>query len=205
MGRGALRMDPDVIILGEMRDEDTASVMVRASITGHLVLTTLHTNRATAIVTRLVDMGISPVLLSDSSVLRCLMCQRLIAKVCPGCAIPLRTSPKHLDFIADWEAVLGKEILDQAKARGNGCAQCHHSGVGGRVVVAEVIWVDEEGRQFIQKSDTLGWEKYLKENGWQDFRDRAIDLIRQGLCDPFDAEKVVGPINPATQARVFKY
>jgi type II secretory ATPase GspE/PulE/Tfp pilus assembly ATPase PilB-like protein len=205
MGRAALRMDPDVIILGEMRDEDTASVMVRASITGHLVLTTLHTNRATAIVTRLVDMGISPVLLSDSSVLRCLMCQRLIAKICPHCAVPLRTSEKHQPFIADWEAVLGKDILDKAKARGIGCAQCNQSGVGGRIVVAEVIWVDEEGRHFIQKCDTLNWEKYLKENGWKDFRDRAIELIELGICDPFDAEKVVGPINPATQSRVYKY
>jgi type IV pilus assembly protein PilB len=205
MGRAALRMDPDVIILGEMRDEDTARVMVRASITGHLVLTTLHTNRATAIVMRLVDMGISPVLLSDSSVLRCLMCQRLIAKVCDGCAIPLRTSVKHHPFMADWEAVLGKEILDKAKARGTGCAKCNRSGVGGRIVVAEVIWVDEEGRQYIQKCDTLSWEKHLKANGWQDFRDRAIDLIQAGVCDPFDAEKVVGPINPSTQARTFKY
>lgn len=205
MGRASLRMDPDVIILGEMRDEDTAHVMVRASITGHLVLTTLHTNRATAIVTRLVDMGISSVLLSDSSVLRCLMCQRLIAKVCDGCAIPLRDSERHAPFLADWEAVLGKEILDKAKARGNGCPKCNRSGVGGRIVVAEVIWVDEDGRQFIQKCDTLGWEKYLKANGWKDFRDRAIELIQLGLCDPFDAEKVVGPINPATQARIFKY
>lgn len=205
MGRAALRMDPDVIILGEMRDEDTAHVMVRASITGHLVLTTLHTNRATAIVTRLVDMGISPVLLGDSSVLRCLMCQRLIAKVCPDCAIPLRSSEKHQPYMADWEAVLGKDVLDRAKARGNGCAKCNRSGVGGRIVVAEVIWVDEDGRQYIQKCDTLSWEKYLKENGWMDFRDRAIDLIQAGLCDPFDAEKVVGPINPLTQARTFKY
>lgn len=205
MGRASLRMDPDVIILGEMRDEDTAHVMVRASITGHLVLTTVHTNRATAIVTRLVDMGISPVLLSDSSVLRCLMCQRLIAKVCPGCAVPLRSSVKHHPYLADWEAVLGKEILDRAKARGSGCAECNRSGVGGRMVVAEVIWVDDEGRQFIQKCDTLNWEKYLKQNGWQDFRDRAIDLIQAGLCDPFDAEKVVGPINPTTQAKIYKY
>jgi type II secretory ATPase GspE/PulE/Tfp pilus assembly ATPase PilB-like protein len=150
-------------------------------------------------------MGISPVLLSDSSVLRCLMCQRLIAKVCPHCAIPLRSSLKHEPFIADWEAVLGKAILDKAKARGTGCEKCGMSGVGGRIVVAEVIWVDEEGRQYIQKCDTLSWEKYLKENGWKDFRDRAVSLIETGVCDPFDAEKVVGPINPATQSRVFKY
>lgn len=205
MGRAALRMDPDVIILGEMRDEDTAHVMVRASITGHLVLTTLHTNRATAIITRLVDMGISPVLLSDSSVLRCLVCQRLIAKVCDYCALPLRQSAEHAPYLAGWEEVLGPEILDQARARGQGCVKCHGTSVGGRIVVAEVIWVDEEGRHFIQQCDTLGWEKYLKDNGWEDFRDRAIDMIKQGLCDPFDAEKVVGPINPATQSRIFKY
>lgn len=205
MGRAALRMDPDVIILGEMRDEDTAHVMVRASITGHLVLTTLHTNRATAIITRLVDMGISPVLLSDSSVLRCLLCQRLIPKLCKSCAIPLRSSPKHQAYIADWEAVLGAEIVDKALARGSGCAQCHRSGVSGRTVVAEVIWVDENGRQFIQKCDTLNWEKYLKENNWMDFHARAIQLISEGICDPFDAEKVVGPINPATQSTTYQY
>lgn len=205
MGKAALRMDPDVIILGEMRDEDTASVMVRASITGHLVLTTVHTNRATAIVTRLVDMGISPVLLSDSSVLRCLMCQRLIAKVCQHCAIPLRSSVRHQANLEAWEAVLGKDIIDRAKARGDGCAKCNRTGVSGRTVVAEVIWVDEPGREFIQKGDTLNWEKYLKENGWQDFRDRAVDLIQSGTCDPFDAEKVVGPINPATQAKTYQY
>lgn len=205
MGRAALRMDPDVIILGEMRDEDTAHVMVRASITGHLVLTTLHTNRATAIITRLVDMGISPVLLSDSSVLRCLICQRLIPKVCKKCAIPLRSSPKHQSFIADWEAVLGSEIINNALARGPGCQDCSHTGISGRTVVAEVIWVDETGRQFIQKCDTLNWEKYLKENNWVDFQGRAIQLIKEGICDPFDAEKVVGPINASISSSIYKY
>lgn len=205
MGRAALRMDPDVIILGEMRDEDTASVMIRASITGHLVLTTLHTNRATAIVTRLVDMGVSPVMLSDSSVLRCLICQRLIPKVCKSCAIPLRQSPKHQAAIPSWEEVLGANIINKALARGPGCPTCHRTGVSGRTVVAEVIWVDEKGRQFIQKCDTLNWEKYLKENNWMDFHARAIQLIEEGICDPFDAEKVVGPINAATTATTYKY
>lgn len=205
MGRAALRMDPDVIILGEMRDEDTAQVMIRASITGHLVLTTLHTNRATAIITRLIDMGISPVLLSDPSVLRCLICQRLIPTLCQHCAIPLRSSKNHMPFIAGWEAVLGSEVIDVAKARGPGCQYCNHSQISGRTVIAEVIWVDEGGRQYIQKGDTLGWEKYLKENGWIDFRDRANDLIKLGVSDPFDAEKVVGPINTMTHSNVYKY
>jgi type II secretory ATPase GspE/PulE/Tfp pilus assembly ATPase PilB-like protein len=205
MGRAALRMDPDVIILGEMRDEDTASVMVRASITGHLVLTTLHTNRATAIITRLVDMGVSPVLLSDSSVLRCLVCQRLVPKLCAHCSQPLRSSPKHDAYLADWEIVLGTDVINSAKVRGNGCNLCNHTGIAGRTVVAEVIWVDELGRQFIQKSDTLSWEKYLKEHGWQDFSARAVDLIKEGKIDPFDAEKVVGPINSSTKSSTFTY
>jgi type II secretory ATPase GspE/PulE/Tfp pilus assembly ATPase PilB-like protein len=205
MGRAALRMDPDVIILGEMRDEDTAHVMVRASITGHLVLTTLHTNRATAIITRLVDMGVSPVLLSDSSVLRCLVCQRLVPKLCSHCSIPLRSSPKHDANIAEWEAVLGTETINVAKARGVGCNHCGRSGIAGRTVVAEVIWVDEPGRVFIQKSDTLTWEKYLKENGWIDFYGRAVQLVRDGVIDPFDAEKVVGPINTSTSVTNFNY
>ncbi len=205
MGRAALRMDPDVIVLGEMRDEDTAHVMVRASITGHLVLTTLHTNRATAIITRLVDMGVSPVLLSDSSVLRCLICQRLIPVVCPHCAVPLRDSLNHQTYLANWEAVLGPEIMNIALARGPGCEKCGHSGVSGRTVVAEVIWVDEQGRQFIQKCDTLGWEKYLQSHNWVDFRTRAIQLIQERKCDPLDVEKVVGPLNVSLNAAVYEY
>jgi type II secretory ATPase GspE/PulE/Tfp pilus assembly ATPase PilB-like protein len=205
MGRAALRMDPDVIILGEMRDEDTVSVMVRASITGHLVLTTLHTNRATAIITRLVDMGVSPVLLSDSSVLRLCICQRLSPKLCSHCSQPLISSPKHDPYIADWEAVLGKDIINSARVRGHGCNNCNRTGVAGRTVIAEVIWVDEIGRQHIQKCDTLGWEKHLKANGWQDFSDRAVQLIKEGVIDPFDAEKVVGPINTLTTSTVFSY
>lgn len=205
MGRAALRMDPDVIMLGEMRDEETARIMVSASITGHLVLSTLHTNRATAIITRLIDMKVSPTLLSDSSVLRCLCCQRLAVKICQNCCIPIKSSPKHEPFIAGWQEALGPEIIKQARARGPGCSKCNNTGVGGRIVVAEVIYVDEEGRQYVFKGDTIGWEKYLKENGWENFYDRAIDLVAKGITDPFDAEKVVGPINPSTQKKNFSY
>ncbi len=205
MGRAALRMDPDVIVLGEMRDEETARIMVSASITGHLVLSTLHTNRATAIITRLMDMKVSPSLLSDSSVLRCLCCQRLAVKLCPHCCIPVKSSPQHQTLLQAWQEVLGQEIIEKARARGPGCPKCHHSGIGGRIVVAEVIYVDEEGRKFVLKGDSIGWEAYLKSNGWQNFYDRAIDLVAKGIIDPLDAEKVVGPINPATQAKNYMY
>ncbi len=205
MGRAALRMDPDVIMLGEMRDEETARIMVSASITGHLVLSTLHTNRATAIITRLLDMKVSPNLLSDSSLLRCLCCQRLAVKLCQGCCIPVKNSPDHKEQLPGWQEVLGAEVIEKARARGPGCAKCHNSGIGGRIVVAEVIYVDEEGRKFVLKGDTIGWEAYLKENGWQNFYDRAVDLVSKGIIDPFDAEKVVGPINSSTKAKNYIY
>jgi general secretion pathway protein E len=195
MGRASLRMDPDVIVLGEMRDEETARVMVRASITGHLVFSTLHTNTAPGIITRLVDMGISQTLLSDPNLLACLICQRLLPKLCTACKVPLAQVKKYVPYLERWEKIFGEQ-LDQVYARGNdACSKCNGSGVGGRTVVSELIWVDDAGRGFIQKFDILNWERYLKENGWQDYRSRAKSLVLAGICDPLDAERTVGEIS----------
>jgi type II secretory ATPase GspE/PulE/Tfp pilus assembly ATPase PilB-like protein len=204
MGRAALRMDPDVIVLGEMRDEDTARVLIRASITGHLVFSTLHTNTATGIITRLADMGISPVLLGDSNLLVCLMFQRLVPVLCEKCAIPIDNASKSVKEIARWQAVF-KEDYKNLLARGESCKSCRGTGIARRTVVAEVIWVDEIGRQFIQKGDTLNWEKHLKANGWQSYKDHAEQLVRQGLCDPEDVEKVVGEFQSIEAKTSFNY
>jgi type II secretory ATPase GspE/PulE/Tfp pilus assembly ATPase PilB-like protein len=203
-GRAALRMDPDYIVLGEMRDEDTANVMVRAAITGHLVFSTIHTNSAPGIITRLVDMGISSVMLSDSNLLVCLIFQRLLAKLCKFCSVDITEAPAHKEHLDRWRAVFGEDFA-KIKARGSGCPHCHGSGVGGRMVVAEVIWVDEVGRGYIKKIDTLGWEKYLREQGWRSYKDRTMELVRQGACDPFDAETLVGEISTHIGETGFDY
>ncbi len=205
MGRSALRMDPDIIVLGEMRDEDTASVMVRASITGHLVFSTLHTNTATAIVTRLHDMGISLGLLSDPNLLACLICQRLVPKLCAACSVPIEQSAPHFERLPHWKAVFGAKELSKFRARGSSCDTCKGLGISGRTVVAEIIWVDESSRHFIQKGDVLGWEKYLRTHGWTTYRDQALNLVKQGICDILDAEKVVGQFNPANLEQTFDY
>lgn len=194
MGRSSLRMDPDVIVLGEMRDEDTARVMTRAAITGHLVFSTLHTNTAPAIITRLVDMGISPSLLSDPNLLVCLICQRLLPKLCTHCAVPVTEAPLHKIHLARWKKAFTAAELKKIRARGEQCNECHGLGINGRTVVAEVIWVDEPGRHFIQKFDVLGWEKYLKEKGWPTYRDQALKLVKAGIADPLDAERMIGEI-----------
>ncbi len=204
MGRAALRMDPDVIVLGEMRDEDTARVLVRAAITGHLVFSTLHTNTATGIITRLVDIGISSVLLGDNNLLVCLLCQRLVPLLCQTCAIPIAKADKSAKDLERWQAVF-KDKFVHLKARGKHCKACRGTGIAKRTVVAEVIWIDETGRQYIQKGDTLNWEKHLKANGWQSYKDHAASHVEQGLCDPEDAEKVVGPFQSIEAKTNFDY
>lgn len=203
-GRAALRMDPDYIVLGEMRDADTASVMVRAAITGHLVFSTIHTNSAPGIITRLVDMDVSANLLSDSNVLVCLIFQRLVPKLCTHCSIPVEQSahPKYL--IQRWHDYFGDKF-GAARARGPGCDNCQKTGVTGRTVVAEVIWVDEPGRRFIRACDMIGWEAYLKQQGWQNYKDRAIELVLNGVIDPSDAESLIGEISVYSKDEGFNY
>lgn len=203
-GRAALRMDPDYIVLGEMRDEDTARIMVRAAITGHLVFSTVHTNSAPGIITRLADMGISPVMLSDSNLLVCLIFQRLIPKLCEQCALPIEQAPQHHDHLRRWKAVF-KEDYPHLRGRGQNCKKCHGTGVSGRTVVAEVVWVDEPGREFVQKLDILGWERYLRQQGWRTYKDRTMELVRTGACDPFDGESLVGEINVNMDVVGFNY
>ena len=204
-GRASLRMDPDVIVLGEMRDEDTAGVMVRAAITGHLVYSTIHTNSATNIVTRLADLGISNILLSDGSLLKCLMYQRLVATLCQDCCVPITESKIHQKNLARWQAYFKDKLSDVRVRNETPCDKCHHLGIKGRRVVAEVIWVDDKGREFIQQADTYNWEKHLREQGWRDHREHTIDLVKQGWVDPIDAEKVIGEISNTFNSEVFNY
>ncbi len=206
MSRASLRMDPDVIVLGEMRDVETAHVMTRAAITGHLVLSTIHTNSAVTTVTRLIDMGISPALLGDGNILVCLVSQRLAPLLCKHCAIPITHSKKHLAQMERWQEVLGNDI-DKLRARvfDSNCIYCNSTGIAGRTVVAEVIWVDESGRHFIQRGNVLGWELYLQEHGWMSLRDHGLLLVREGKIDAFDAEAIVGPLNHSLEHTVFDY
>ena len=204
-GKAALRMDPDYIVLGEMRDEDTANVMVRAAITGHLVFSTIHTNSAPGIIGRLVDMGVSQVMLSDSNVLVCLIFQRLIPTLCEHCSIPITESKAHKGHLHRWRELFGEDF-NSLRARGESdCSYCHGIGIGGRTVVAEVIWVDEEGRRFIQKLDILGWEKYLRSKGWRSYKDRTLEILREGKADPFDGETLIGQITKHSNDDTFDY
>jgi len=194
MARTVLRMDPDVIVLGEMRDEDTASVMLRATITGHLVFSTVHTNSATGIITRLIDLGLAKSMLATPDVLTCLICQRLVPVLCKHCSVSARDSRRHARYLERWKHCFGDKVRF-IKARGVRCDECRNVGIQGRTVVAEIVWIDEWGRRYIQNSNIFGWQQYLAQNGWQSYAQRLVDLVLEGRVDPFDAEKLIGPID----------
>jgi general secretion pathway protein E len=145
--RAFLRQDPDVIMVGEMRDSETAHVGIQASLTGHLVATTLHTNTAAAAVTRLIDLQIEPFLLSAS--LQCIVAQRLVRKLCPHCRQPARVDATYLMRDPRYRAlnVEGRQVFEPGQ-----CDRCGGAGYSGRKAVFEVLQVNDEIRHMITRN-----------------------------------------------------
>ncbi len=141
-----LRQDPDVVMVGEIRERETAEIAVQAALTGHLVLSTLHTNDSLGAITRLVDMGIEPYLLS--SALIGVVAQRLVRTVCTSCKTSFRVTPE-LAGQHGWDP--DAHIL---LARGRGCEQCYDSGYKGRLGIHELIRVDAPLQDIIMRSPT---------------------------------------------------
>lgn len=144
--RAILRQDPDVVMVGEIRDTETAEIAVQASLTGHLVLSTLHTNTAVGAVTRLQDMGVEPFLLSSSVI--ALMAQRLIRLLCRHCKTPYEASESELSLLQ--LAPTAQQQLFHA----NGCSHCNHTGYRGRTGIYELIEIDDQLRLMIHEQAT---------------------------------------------------
>lgn len=141
--RAILRQDPDVVMVGEIRDLETAEIAVQASLTGHLVLSTLHTNTAIGAVTRLQDMGVESFLLSSSLI--AVMAQRLVRLLCPECRCPIEPTAAEADMLGVKSAEIAKTTIYQPV----GCASCNHSGYRGRSAIYELIEVDDQLRALI--------------------------------------------------------
>ncbi|MEM1112411.1 MAG: type II secretion system ATPase GspE [Pseudomonadota bacterium] len=141
--RAILRQDPDIVMVGEIRDLETAEIAVQASLTGHLVLSTLHTNTAVGAITRLHDMGIEPFLLSSS--LLAVMAQRLVRVLCPDCKESVEATPSELELMG----LTADESVHIHHARG--CAKCNHSGYRGRTGIYELIEISDELRLMIHE------------------------------------------------------
>ena len=166
-----LRQDPDIIMVGETRDLETASICVRAALTGHFVLSTLHTNDAASAITRLMDIGIPNYLLTPSLV--AIMGQRLARKLCPKCKEPYEPSPDQHGGIT-----FKSDLIYRPK----GCEDCKNTGFKGRLVVAEVLVVDDEIRALISKGANSGEIKdCARKNGMLTIFDSGIKVVEKGM------------------------
>jgi type II secretory ATPase GspE/PulE/Tfp pilus assembly ATPase PilB-like protein len=193
----ALRLDPDIIMIGEIRDTPSATLAVRAAMTGHQVWATLHTNSSLGIIHRLRDLGVPDDLLSDPSVLRGLVNQRLVSKLCPHCkkkvteATTTGLSDKKIKRLYRMPVDIDKIFI-----KGNGCDKCDNKGLKGRVGIDEVFITDESMMQYIKEGNTIGLLNYIRNEKHSKFLlEAAIEKVKQGVLDPFEAESVVGPLN----------
>ena len=169
-----LRQDPDIIMVGEIRDKETAETAIQASLTGHLVLTTLHTNDSPSAVTRLLEMGIEPYLVS--SALQACLAQRLVRTICPNCKIDYHAPSNILKK-------LGINENEKIKLKkGKGCPDCYDSGYKGRIGLYELLEFDEDLQGFILKSPTSDQiKKTLLENGHKDLQKLGYEKVLKGV------------------------
>ncbi len=174
--RHILRQDPDVIMIGEIRDSETAEIAIQASLTGHLVLSTLHTNDAPSAITRLVDMGVQPYLLSSSV---CgVLAQRLVRRICPDCKIQYEPLDRELAALG-----LKREALKNGKiSKGAGCSSCFNTGYKGRQGIYELMIVNNEiKKQIVKSPDAVELRRIALETGMISILTHGAELVKQDL------------------------
>ncbi len=168
--RSILRQDPDIIMVGEIRDQETASIAVQSALTGHLLFSTLHTNRASATVTRLIDMGVEKFLISSS--LLAVLAQRLVRKLCNEC--------KEIDTSEGSHKVINFD-KDSMIYKAKGCKKCNFTGYTGRVAVGELFKITDDVREYLKENvDDVELLKLAKENGMITIEEQLLELLKKG-------------------------
>lgn len=203
--RSILRQDPDVILVGEIRDEETAEIAMHAALTGHLVFSTLHTNDAAGTIPRLLDMGIQPAILAPA--LNLAIAQRLVRKLCQFCRQPRHLSQEEVEKIRRWLVSLPPRVkkptfFEEKKIEiyeaGKGCEKCNFTGYKGRIAIAELLVVDEEMQELINQPERLPTviqiKNLAKKKGMTTMQDDALLKILAGITDFKEAEAVLGPL-----------
>jgi MSHA biogenesis protein MshE len=189
--RTALRLDPDIILIGEMRDRETGEIGLRAALTGHLVLSTLHTNDAVSTAMRLIDMGLEPYLVAAST--QAILAQRLVRKLCQNCR-----TPKQLDASEQaWlKSVVGETADFDGFCEGSGCNQCNHTGYHGRIGVYELLEIDYSLADALRRNDPAAFEHAArKQEGYRPLVHNALDYAREGVTTLAEAMRLSGAMD----------
>jgi type IV pilus assembly protein PilB len=174
--RSILRQDPDIVMIGEIRDTETAEIAVEAALTGHQVLSTMHCNDAAGAIARLDDMGVAPFLISSSVILAC--AQRLVRKICPACKdsvtypagmfADLKIAPSHFEGVTLF--------------RGRGCDRCNNTGYAGRTAILEAMTITDDIRKLIiGRASAMEIGRMAMSQGMKTLRDAALDRVREGI------------------------
>lgn len=180
--RALLRQDPDVIMIGEIRDYETAEIAVRASITGHLVLSTLHTNDSVSTIVRLIDMGVPPYLVSAS--VNAIIAQRLVKRLCPYC------KRKHT-LTGSERALLEDETITECYEP-VGCPECNHVGYSGRIAIYEIVELDHRIRKMITAGAPVDdIKRVASENGAEFLSDNLRELVRRGVTSLDEFNRII--------------
>jgi general secretion pathway protein E len=182
--RSVLRQDPDVILVGEIRDAETAEIAIQAALTGHLVFSTLHTNDAAGAVTRLIDMKIEPFLISSS--VMAILAQRLVRVLCKECREPYQMTPAEITELEIKGGAAGATVY-----RAKGCATCFNTGYLGRKAIYELLLIDDEIRQLIMKNtDSATLKAVAMQKGMRTLRQDGADNILQGITSVDEVVRV---------------
>lgn len=185
--RSVLRQDPDVIMVGEIRDQETAALAIQSSLTGHLVFSTLHTNDAASAVTRLLHLGIEPYLVSSS--LLAVLAQRLVRRVCEHCSAELSEAEAHAQFAA--MNVSSETVTSASPRQGTGCDHCRNTGYRGRVAITELLTVENDIRAAIQERATASKiQTTARDRGMRLLREDGIDKVVEGITTVEEVARV---------------
>jgi len=186
--RTALRLDPDILLLGEIRDHETGEIALRASLTGHLVLSTLHTNDAVSSAIRLIDMGLEGYLLASS--VQAILAQRLIRRNCSHCSAPAELDANEQAWLHDQA---GNTLDSHAFRRGSGCNNCNHTGYSGRIGIYELLVMTAALAEALRSEDQNAFQRAAREqHGYQPLVRNALEYARDGITSIEEVMRLCG-------------
>jgi MSHA biogenesis protein MshE len=186
--RTALRQDPDIVLVGEVRDNETAEIALRAAITGHLVLSTLHTNDAVSTAIRLIDMGAEGYMVATA--LQAIIAQRLVRRICISCATDHHLQAREQAWV---EGLLGESVSDVRFRRGTGCPHCNNTGYRGRVGVYEFLEMTPELTDALRRNDTAAFAQLAEQSaGFRSLARSALDHAREGTTTLEEVLRITG-------------
>jgi len=193
--RAALRQDPDIVLVGEMRDQETAEIGLRAAMTGHMVMSTLHTNDSISTVNRILDMGAQGYLVA--SALRAVVAQRLVRKICESCKTLYVPIAKDMAIVSN---LMNHDYHGATFFHGTGCTHCNNTGYHGRIGVFEFLEMDDQMSDDLRRSDASAFAEHARESdGYSSFAQHALQYALQGVTTVDEVIRVAGSIDDDIQ------